>query len=309
MSIPTRAAIVAAAARIEGRVRRTPVLRVEPAAFGTPGPLVLKLELFQHTGSFKPRGAFNRVLSAAVPPSGLIVASGGNAGLATAYVGAQLGHRVEVFVPSSAPAVKVARLQALSAQVSLVGDDYAAALTACGVRAQETGALIVHAYDQDEVVTGQGTLAAELARQAPDLDTVLVAVGGGGLIAGTAAWYAGAVRVVAVEPTGAPTLHAALAAGRPVDIQVAGVAADALGAGRIGTIAWEVAAQYVDSCVLVDGEAVLAARRALWQQARVAAEPGGAVALAALTSGAYRPAVGERVGVLVCGGNSDPSDL
>jgi threonine dehydratase len=300
----TREDIEQAALRIAPYVRETPVLTLEDGAFGLPGRLLLKLEFAQHSGSFKPRGAFNRLLSAAVPAAGVIAASGGNHGAAVAFAARRLGHRAEIFVPEIAAPVKVERLRRYGARVTVVGASYADALAASAARAAETGALVVHAYDQPEVVAGQGTLARELARQAPDLDTLLVAVGGGGLIAGIAAWYGGRTRVVGVEPERAPTLAAALAAGRPVDVEVGGVAADSLGARRIGTIALDIARRGVERVILVPDDAILAAQRALWEEARLVVEPGGAAALAALASGRYRPAEGERIGVVLCGANA-----
>ncbi len=312
--VVSRAEVERAAERIEGLVRETPLLALEPGAFGVEARLVLKLELCQHTGSFKPRGAFNRLLSAAVPPSGVIAASGGNHGAAVAYAARRLGHRAEIFVPTIASPVKVERLRRYGAQVTVVGADYAEALAASRARAAETGALVVHAYDQPEVVAGQGTVGRELARQATDLDAVLVAVGGGGLIGGLAAWYGGAssarrVRIIGVEPERAPTLAAALEAGAPVDVEVGGLAADSLGARRVGTIAFGLARRFVDRVVLVPDVAIRQAQRALWEAVRIVAEPGGATALAALISGAYRPAPGERVGVVICGGNTDPGGV
>jgi threonine dehydratase len=299
----TRELIADAAARIGARVRRTPAVELSPG-------LWLKLELVQHTGSFKPRGMFNRVLSNDVPAAGLTVASGGNGGLAVAYVGRELGHPVEVFVPESTPAVKAERLRDYGAQVTTVGADYADALVASRSRAAETGALFVHAYDQPEVVAGQGTLARELAEQVPNADSVLVSVGGGGLIGGIAAWYGGRVRVIGVEPVGCPTLHAARAAGGPVDVKSEGVARDSLGARRLGSIAWEHAeAGHISDSLLVDDDAILDARRWLWQEARLATEPGTAAAVAALRTGAYKPERGETVVVVICGANADPSDL
>ena len=295
--------IADAAARIGGHLRRTPVVELSTGIW-------LKLELLQHTGSFKPRGMFNRVLSNDVPAAGLTIASGGNAGLAVAYVGRELGHRVEVFVPEPTPAVKANRLREYGATVTVVGADYADALVASQRRADETGALFVHAYDQPEVVAGQGTLGRELVEQVPNAETVLVSVGGGGLIGGIAAWYAGSVRVVGVEPVGCPTLHAARAAGEPVDVTTEGVARDSLGARRLGSIAWEhSAAGHISDAVLVDDDAIIDARRWLWQEARIATEPGTAAAVAALRTGAYKPARGETVVVVICGANADPSDL
>lgn len=303
----SRADVDAAAERLAPFVRRTPVL-----ALGDDDPLlpggVLKLEMLQHTGTFKYRGMTNRLLSCEPGEAGVVVASGGNAGVAVAHAARRLGVRAEVFVPETAPVAKVARLRAYGAVVVQTGASYADAFAASAVRATETGAVVVHAYDQPEVVAGHGTLARELDEQAPGLDTVLVAVGGGGLVAGIACWFAGRVRVVAVETEGCPTLHAALAAGRPVDVAVGGVAADALGATRVGELCWAARAALAAS-VLVPDEAVLAARRDLWDQARLVTEPAGVAALAALRCGAYRPAPGERVAVVLCGANTDPATL
>ncbi|GAB3436220.1 threonine/serine dehydratase [Flindersiella endophytica] len=296
-----------AEARISGRVRRTPVV-------GTASATVwLKLEQLQHTGSFKPRGMFNRVLSARergeLPESGVIVASGGNAGLAVAHVAAELSVPAEVFVPTITPAVKVAKLRKLGARVVQQGGEYAEAYEAATKRAIETGALFCHAYDQPEVVAGQGTAGLEILEQVPDVTTVLVAVGGGGLIGGIAAALEGSARVVAVEPENCPTLHAALAAGAPVDVSVSGLAADSLGARRVGDIAFEVLTRVGAGAVLVPDSAIADARRELWDSYRLVTESGGAAAYAALASGAYRPSPGERVCVLICGANTDPSDL
>lgn len=301
--------IEAAAARIAGRVRVTPVVEPGPGAFGVPGALVLKLESLQHTGSFKPRGAFNRILSARVPPAGVIAASGGNHGAAVAWAARELGHPAEIFVPEIASPVKVERLRRYGATVTVTGAAYAEAKAASEIRAAETGALVVHAYDQPEVVAGQGTAARELETQAPALDTVLVAVGGGGLVAGFCAWFRGRVRVVGVEPEGAPTLEAALRAGRPVDVEVGGVAADSLGARRAGSIALALARRHLERVVLVEDEAIREAQRRLWEALRVVAEPGGAAALAALVSGRYRSEPDERVAVLICGGNTEPGTV
>ena len=299
--------VEAAAQRIAPHVRVTPVLALEPRAFGSAAQLTLKLELMQHTGSFKARGAFNRILSAQVPDAGVIAASGGNHGAAVAYAARQLGHVAEIFGPERTPDIKVERLRRYGARVVLSGASYADAYAASRQRAAQSGALEVHAYDQPEVVAGQGTLGRELEAQAPDLDTVLVAVGGGGLIAGVAAWYASRVKVVAVEPERCPTLYSAVEAGEPVDVEVSGVAADSLGARCIGRLAFDVAQQHVHSVVLVSDEEIRASQRALWDSLRILAEPGGAAALAGLRSGKYQPAPGERVGIIVCGGNTDPS--
>lgn len=286
-------------------MRRTPVLAVEERRFGA--PVYLKLEVLQHTGSFKPRGIFNRMLAADVPDAGVIAASGGNAGLAVAHAARELGYRAEIFVPESSPEVKIDRLRALGAEVTVTGAYYADALRASAERAEAGGALVVHAYDQPEVVAGQGTLGLELAAEVPGLDTVLVAVGGGGLVAGIAAALEGHCRVVAVEPERCPTLHDALAAGEPVDVTVGGVAADSLGARRIGRICFTVATRAGIHDLLVSDEAIVSAQQVLWEEFRVVAEPGGAAALAALLCGAYRPDPGERVAVVVCGANTDPA--
>jgi threonine dehydratase len=294
-----------ARARIAPWVRRTPVIELEPGAFACPGRLTLKLELTQHTGSFKPRGAFNRVLSAAqIPEPGIIAASGGNHGAAVAYVAQRLGLRAEIFVPSISSPVKVERIRGYGAAVTVDGGDYIEALALSSARAKQTGALVVHAYDQPEVVAGQATCGLEFDEQAPGLDTVLVAVGGGGLIAGIAAWYAGRAKIVAVEPELAPCLHDALTAGRIVETRPSGIAADSLGARSVGPLAFDIARRYVDSAVLVTDDAIRGAQQALWETLRIMAEPGGAAALSAILSGAYKPAAGERVGVLVCGGNA-----
>ncbi|MGZ8625117.1 MAG: threonine/serine dehydratase [Actinomycetota bacterium] len=298
-----------AADRIAGRVRRTPVLELDAGAFGATGRLSLKLELLQHTGSFKPRGAFSRMLAADVPEAGVIAASGGNFGLAVAYAARELGHRSEVFVPDSSPPIKARRIAEHGADVRVIPGFYDEALAASRERAAETGALVLHAFDQPEVVAGQGTLAAELSEQVPDADTVLVAVGGGGLIGGVAAWYQGRTRVVGVEPDRCPTMSEALRAGRPIEVDVEGYAADSLGARRCGEIAYAVASRYVEHVLLVTDDAIREAQRRLWEEVRVVAEPGGAAALAALLSGRYRPDADERVVVLVCGANTDPGWL
>jgi threonine dehydratase len=305
----TRFDIEEAAERIAGHVRRTPVLALERGAFGVPGRISLKLELLQHTGSFKPRGAFSRMLSAELDDQGVLAASGGNFGLAVAYAARALGQRAEIFVPSTASPVKVQAIRELGAEVHVVPGYYADAYAACEERAFDSGAIFMHPYDQPAVVAGQGTIAMELAEQVPDVDTVLVAVGGGGLIGGVAAWFAGEVRVIGVEPETCPTLHAALAAGEPVDVEVGGIAADALGAKRAGQIGFEIARRFVERVVLVPDEAIAWAQRRLWSECRVLAEPGGAASLAALLTGAYTPAPDEHVVALICGGNTDPASL
>jgi threonine dehydratase len=291
----------AAAKRIDGRVRRTPVLAAGPDRW-------FKLEFTQYAGSFKTRGMMNQILAGDVSPAGLVAASGGNAGLAAAYAARELGHPVEVFVPVTAPAVKVAKLGKLGARVVQEGGEYAEAYAAAVVRAAETGARFCHAYDDPAMVAGNGTIGLELLDQL-DFDTVLVAVGGGGLLAGLIAGLRRNVRICAVEPIACRALHAALEAGEPVDVPVGGVAADSLGARRIGNIAFELArAAKIDS-VLVDDSAIVEARRRLWDEHRIVVEHGTAAAQAALLSGAYRPAPGERVVVLLCGANTDPADL
>jgi len=301
--------IEAAAARLVGHVRETPIMHVPGREVGVPGQLTWKLEQLQHSGSFKARGAFNRILTARVGSAGVIAASGGNHGAAVAYAARALGYTAEIFVPEISNPVKIERLRAYGARVHVTGQSYAEALAASEERAAATGALVVHAYDQPEVIAGQGTAGRELERQAPGLDTVLVAVGGGGFIAGIAAWYAGRVRVVAVEPHACDALSAARRAGEPVDVSVSGVAADSLGARRIGRLAFDIARAYVHGAVLVDDDAIRQAQRVAWDAARLILEPGGATALAALLSGAYTPAAGERVGVLLCGGNTSPATV
>jgi threonine dehydratase len=305
--------VEAAARRIAGRVRRTPVAEIEAGAFGTPAPIWLKLEYLQHSGSFKARGAVNRLRAAAgrgdLGAAGVVAASGGNHGLAVAYAAGILGVPAEVFVPLTAPAVKVAKLKAYGAAVHQVGVEYAEAQEAALDRAARTGALMCHAYDQPEICAGQGTLALELWEQVDRLDTLILAVGGGGLLAGVAAALAGRARVVGVEPVNVPTLHAALAAGHPVDVEVSGVAADALGARRLGDIAYRVAVDTAVRSLLVEDRDIVEARQLLWDHCRIAVEHGTAAALAALVTGAYRPAEGERVAVLLCGANTDPGDL
>jgi threonine dehydratase len=305
----SRSDVEAARDRVGSRVRRTPVLPADLHGH----ELWLKLEQLQHTGSFKARGAFNRVLAATerggLPEAGVIAASGGNAGLAVAYVAAEIGSSAEVYVPETAPPVKVARLRALGASVRQVGREYADAYEAATKRAADTGALFCHPYDQPEICAGQGTLALELEEQTGGVDTVLVSVGGGGLMAGIAAALEGRAQVVAVEPRGCPSFHAALAAGTPVDAEVSGVAADSLGARRTGDIPFAVARRTGVTSLLVGDDEVIAARRALWDRHRIVVEHGTAAAYAALLTGAYEPAAGERVAVICCGANTDPTDL
>ncbi|MGO4804882.1 threonine/serine dehydratase [Arthrobacter sp. 2MCAF15] len=305
-----RSDVLQAGSRISGYVRRTPLLRGGTAE----APLWFKCEFLQHTGVFKARGAFNRQLAARErgeldPGLGVVVASGGNAGLANAYAAAALGVPATVFVPETAPRVKVERLRAYNATVRQVGSEYAEAFAAAMEYVAETGALFCHAYDQLEIAAGAGTMAEEILQDEPGIDTIVVAVGGGGLYAGVAAAAEGRARVVAVEPRNIPTLHAALAAGHPVDVAVSGVAVDSLGARRVGEIAFDIATRVPPTSVLVDDAAIIAARSLLWSDYRIPAEYGAAAALAALTTGAYTPAEGERVAVIVCGGNTDVCTL
>jgi threonine dehydratase len=306
----THADVHAAQQRIDGRIRFTPVLAAAPGLSAAP---VFKLEYLQHTGSFKARGALNNVLSAyesgRLGPAGVIAASGGNAGLAVAWAAAQVGVPAEIHVPTTAPAVKVARLKAYGATVVQTGAVYGDAARAAAARAAEVGAYQCHPYDQVPMVAGAGTVALELQQQY-EVDTVLVAVGGGGLIGGIAAGYEGSgVNVVGVEPETSCCLHRALAAGEPVDVEVSGYAVDSLGAPSVGRIAFDVAVRTAMGSVLVSDGAIREARRALWDEWRIVVEPGAAAAYAALTSGAYEPAAGERVAVILCGANTDPSDL
>ena len=306
--LPSREDIAGAAARIRGHVRRTPAMAVGDDIGGVTG-CALKLELLQHTGSFKPRGAYNTVLSATVPESGIIAASGGNHAAAVAHVGATLDIPTEIFVPEAAPEIKLRRLEGYPATVVRAGALYDDAQAASDERAAATGALVVHPYDLPEVVAGQGTVGLEIQEQAGELDTVLVAVGGGGLIAGVASWFRGDVRVVAVEPERSRCLGAALDAGAPVQVSVAGVASDSLGARQVGDLAFRAASAWVDRAVTVTDEDIVATQLVCWERLRLVVEPGGAAALAALRGGAYRPAPGERVGVVVCGANADPTPI
>ncbi len=310
----TRDTIIAAAERTAPHLRETPLWRVPGAALGLPADTPpfeawLKLEHLQRSGSFKARGMFNRLLSKPIPAAGVIAASGGNAGIATALAARALGVHAAIYVPSVISPAKRARLVALGAEVVIAGDVYADALQACEARQRETGALLTHAYDQSEVVAGAGTLAREIEAQAGVPDAVLVSVGGGGLIGGIAAWFAGRSRVIGLEPELAPTLFRARAAGAPVDVTVGGVAADSLGARRIGAIAWQITQQHVAQALLLSDAAIVDAQRFLWHEFKLAVEPAAALPLAALRSGAVRPRAGERVCLIVCGANLDPATL
>ena len=302
---------IAAAHRLIGtHIRRTPVMEIRGDEVGLgPMPLTLKLELFQHTGSFKPRGAFANLLMRKAPAAGVVAASGGNHGAAVAYAAMTLGVPARIFVPAVASPAKQQRIRDYGADLVVGGERYADALAASEVWAAESGALQVHAYDQIETLLGQGTLGRELEEQTGALDTLLVAVGGGGLIGGVAAWYAGRVKIVGVEPEAAPTLTRALEAGRPVDAPAGGIAADSLAPRRVGELMFPIAQAHVGAMALVTDDAIRAAQAALWSGLRIVAEPGGAAAFAALASGRYRPRTGERVGVLVCGGNTTAVDF
>ena len=306
--------IRAAARRLQDHplkfLRRTPLWQLPGQALGIDCAEVwLKLEHLQVAGSFKARGMLHRLLANRIPESGVIVASGGNAGIATAAAARALGVKCEVFVPTVCSPAKQARLRELGAEVVVSGPAYAQALDACLRRQEETGALLTHAYDQPEVVAGAGTLALEIEEQGGRPDSVLVSVGGGGLIAGIAGWFAQAARVVALEPELAPTLHAARQAGTPVDVAVSGVAADSLGAKRIGAIAWEVTQREVEDALVLPDEAIRSAQLWLWKEMKLAVEPAAALGLAALQTGLYQPGPGEKVCLVLCGANLDPSSL
>ena len=306
----TRSEIAHTESLIRPYIRRTPIIETNGSDFGAEDcTVIFKLELCQHAGSFKVRGAFANLLSCEVPPAGVVAASGGNHGVAVAYAAAKVGIRATIFVPSIASQAKIAKIRDSGAQLVIAGDRYADALLESEAFARQSGAMQIHAYDQRETLLGQGTLALELEQQAPDLDCVLVTVGGGGLIGGAAAWFADRVRVVAVEPETAPTLSYALAAGEPVDAPAGGIAADSLAPRRVGTLMFPIAKSHVDKVVLVPDDAIRDAQTTLWSSLRIAAEPGGAAAAAALFADLYKPARGERVGIVICGGNTTAVDF
>jgi threonine dehydratase len=309
MTDRTMAAMRAGIARtydvIRPYIRRTPMVEVDAADFGLePAPLVLKLEFMQHTGSFKTRGAFSNLLTREVPAAGVVAASGGNHGVAVAYAAMKAGKVARIFVPTVSSPAKMERIRSYGADLVVGGERYNDALIASVAWAGQSGAMAVHAYDQMETLWGAGSVGLEFEEQAPEIDTLLVACGGGGLIGGVAGWYQGRVRIVGVEPEKAPTLYRALEAGRPVDAEAGGIAADSLAPKRVGELMFPLAQRWVERVALVSDEAIMEAQRALWSVLRVVAEPGGAAAMAALLSGAYRPAAGERVAVLVCGANT-----
>jgi threonine dehydratase len=298
-------------------IRRTPVIQVDLADLEEPGsagpgavrPAWLKLEFLQCAGSFKARGAFTNLLLRDVPAAGVVAASGGNHGVAVAYAAGRRGVPAKIFVPTVSAPAKMERIRELGADLVVTGERYADALAAAEDWIRISGAMSVHAYDQRETILGQGTLALELSEQVSELDTVLVPVGGGGLIAGIASWYAGTARVIGVEPVGAPTLTYARAEGRPADAPAGSVAADALAPRQVGELVFPITQAYVEDVVLVDDASILAAQRALWRALRIAAEPAACVGIAALLSGGYKPAPGENVAVVISGANMSPSQL
>lgn len=291
-------------------IRRTPIVEVDGTEFGLPDhALTLKLELLQHSGSFKARGAFANLLTREVPPAGVVAASGGNHGAAVAYAAMKLGKPAKIFVPSISSPAKVQRIRDYGADLAIEGDRYSDALAASEAWAQRAGALPVPAFDQIETILGQGTVGLELAEQAPEIDTVLVSVGGGGLVAGIAAWYAGRIKVIGVEPLASPTLTKAFEAGHPIDAEAGGLAADSLAPRRVGEKVFPIVRKYAPQTVLVSDAAIADAQATLWRALRIVAEPGGAAAFSAILSGAYKPASGERVAVVVSGGNTAAVDF
>jgi threonine dehydratase len=305
-----RAQILATYARIREHIRRTPILAVDGSDFNLGAfPVILKLELFQHTGSFKARGALTNLMTRNVPPTGVVAASGGNHGVAVAFAANKFNVPARIFVPTIASPAKRQRIEEFGANLVIAGERYADALEASKIWQEKSGAMPIHAFDQLETLLGQGTVGLELEEQAPELDTLLVAVGGGGLIGGIASWYQGKIKIVGVEPEAAPTLAKALEAGRPVDAEAGGIAADSLAPRRVGELMFPIAQKFVDRVLLVSDDEIRAAQDQLWKVARVAAEPGGATGLAVLTSRKYVPVEDERVGVLICGGNTTAVDF
>jgi threonine dehydratase len=306
VAVITRERIAEVERTIRPFIRWTPVIRTDASDFGLrTAPLHLKLELMQHSGSFKARGAFTNLLHRDVPKAGVVAASGGNHGAAVAYAAHRLDVPATIFVPRISSPAKVERIRGYGATLVIEGERYSDALAASERHIEKTGAMAIHAYDQLETLLGQGTVALELESDVSDIDTLLVSVGGGGLIGGIAAWYAGRIKVVAVESDGAPTLHAAFAAGQPVDAPTGGIAADSLAPKRVGDIVYPIARSYVaPDVVLVTDDDIRHAQSALWTTLRIVTEPGGAAAFAALISGHYEPAPGERIALLVCGGNT-----
>ena len=305
-----RAAIAATERLIRPFIRHTPMIRIDAGDLGIAGErLALKLEFLQHTGSFKPRGAFANLLTRNAPDAGVVAASGGNHGAAVAYAAMRLGLKATIFVPTVASPTKIERIRGYGAELIVGGERYADALAASEEFAARSGALVVHAYDQPETLLGQGSVGLEIEADMPQIDTLFVAAGGGGLIGGIAAWYEGRIRILAVEPELAPTLHDALAAGRPIDALAGGIAADSLAPRQVGTLMFPIAQRFVERVVLVSDAEIRDAQQRLWSALRIVAEPGGAAALAALTSGRYRPAPGERIAVVLCGANTTAVDF
>lgn len=310
MALPiTRDAIAAAHLRIAPYIRRTPLLTLNDGAFGLDCAITFKLEYLQHAGSFKSRGAFNTLLSNQIPASGVAAASGGNHGAAVAYAAQSLGAKAKIFVPEISSPIKIATIKRFGADVTVGGARYDDAQIACNHYCQRSDALRVHPFDAIGTLEGQGTVAKEWEEEGNLPDTVLIACGGGGLVGGIASYWADRARIVAVEPEGSRCLHAALEAGSPIPVDVNSVAADSLGAKRVGQMAFDIAKAAVDHVALVSDDAIRSAQTTLWQDFRIMSEPGGAAALAALLSGAYRPQKGEHIGVLLCGGNVDPTTI
>jgi threonine dehydratase len=302
--------ILAAYQLIRPHIRRTPVVETDGRDFGLESiRLIFKLELLQHSGSFKARGAFTNLLSREIPAAGVVAASGGNHGAAVAFAARKAGRPARIFVPAVCSPEKIERIQSYGADLVVAGKQYADALAASETWAAGSGALSIHAYDQVETLLGQGTVGLEFEDQFPDLDTLLVAVGGGGLVGGVAAWYSGRIKIIGVEPEAAPTLTWALKAGHPVDSPAGGIAADSLAPKQVGQLMFPIAQESIESVLLVPDAAIERAQEALWKVLRVAAEPGGAAAFAALHSRQYQPARGERIGVLICGGNTTAVDF
>jgi threonine dehydratase len=302
----SRDEIAIVARQIRPYVRRTPVLEVSGADVGVSfNSIAFKLEVLQHSGSFKARGAFTNMLTRHVPQAGVVAASGGNHGAAVAYAARILGWPATIFVPSVASPAKLARIQSYGASLKIAGDRYADALAASEEWALRSGALRIHAYDATETIVGQATLGMELQEQCPDLDTLLVAVGGGGLIAGIASWYGGSIKLVGVEPEAAPTLTRALEAGKPVDAPAGGIAADSLAPKRVGELVFPIVRRYIDKVLLVSDEEIVTAQQRLWDSLRIVTEPGGAAAFAALISERHEFKPEERVGVVLCGANTE----
>ncbi len=301
----SREQIAATERLIRSRIRRTPILEADGGDFGlVSSRLSFKLELLQHAGSFKTRGAFANLLTRAIPKAGIVAASGGNHGAAVAYAAMQLGIPAKIFVPTISSPAKIGRIRSYRADLVVTGERYADALAASEAWAAESGALTIHAFDQPETLLGQGSVGLEIEEQAPDLHTLLVAVGGGGLVGGIAAWFGGKVRVVGVEPEAAPTLTMALKAGRPVDAEAGGIAADSLAPRQVGQLVFPIAQQFVERVVLVSDDAIRQSQKVLWETLRIVVEPGGAASFAALLTGRYTPRPGEHVGVLLSGGNT-----